>query len=102
MRSTGDGYEYVADDGAYGADERPAYIHRLCVVAWADAETIDGALAEVAGHDVHHEVPDEWLTAAERAARGADKSIPWLNVEPALTPEEWTEHRRRTLAGVGV
>ena len=98
LRMTGEGYEYVSDKSPRSGRERPAYIHRLCVVAWSDAESVQEALAEVAGHDVHHEVPREWLSEDERESPVSDRSIPWLNVEDGLWPEEWTAHRRRTLA----
>lgn len=98
LRMTGEGYEYVSDAKPHSGRERPVYIHRLCVVAWSDAETTAEALAAVAGHDVHHEVPASWLSEEERESPGASRSLPWLNVEAALHPEEWSEHRRRTLA----
>jgi hypothetical protein len=98
LRQTGEGYEYVAEQSSHEGVERPVYVHRLAAIAWSDAETTEGALLDVLGHDVHHEVPESWLSEEEREQRGARRSIPWLNVEAALHPEPWTEHRRRTLS----
>lgn len=97
IRMTGEGYEYVSDADPHSGKERPVYLHRLCVVAWSDAETTADALAEIECHDVHHQIPIEWLSEEERESPGATRSIPWLNVEAGLSPEEWTAHRRRTL-----
>jgi hypothetical protein len=99
IQQTGEGYEYVAEHGPHDDEpERPVYVHRLCLVAWSDAETTREALLDVAGHDVHHEVPREWLSEEEREEIASTRSIPWLNVEGGLHAEEWTAHRRRTLS----
>lgn len=96
LRTTGDGYEYVSDRDPHSGGERPVYVHRLCAVAWGDYETTGEACSDVARKDVHHSTPREWLSEEEQLL--AERSIPWLNVEEALHPEDRTEHRRMALA----
>lgn len=96
LELSGDGYEFVRT----GRTSTPVYIHRLALVAWVDASSTTEAVSQVAGHDVHHEVPDDWLSISDLEQLRYEPSVPWLNVEGGLWAEEWTEHRRRTLSPI--
>lgn len=67
MNLTGEGYEYVTEDGS--TQEQPVYIHRLVAVA-------EYGIDAVKDMDVHHKVP-----------------IQWLNVPDNLEPVDPIEHR---------
>lgn len=77
-RTSGEGYEYVAESKS----STPAYIHRLCAVAEYGFDAVTGE------EDVHHR--DMWDGG----------SVPFINGRDVVQPEDWVEHRKRTLNNV--
>lgn len=80
MRTNGEGYEYwEAEHGG-----TPMYHHTLVAVAEHGLDVLDDDI------DVHHlEIWD-------------GHSVSWLNGRDLVVPENWIEHRKRTLNNVKV